>query len=137
MGSDFANPSIQKVGTKLKKKINDVTKAHNDVIFSIRLSTEAAAEPDSTVSSRDAGSSQVVQPQVANIYHLETEQLQHVLGSWQVFVTTWLNNCKRELPFTTVSYEFIAGYKCSSEFTFEQEKQYFVNSSSSSHSMIM
>ena len=36
-----------------------------------------------------------------------------------------------------VSYEVIAGYRCSSMFTFEQEKQYFVNSSFSFHSMIM
>ena len=36
-----------------------------------------------------------------------------------------------------VSYEVIAGYRCSSKFTFEQEKQYFVNSSFSFHSMIM
>ena len=33
-------------------------------------------------------------------------------------------------------YEVIAGYKCSSEFTFEQEKQFFVNSSFSFRSMI-
>ena len=37
--------------------------------------------------------------------------------------------------FSTVSYEVIAGYKCSSEFTFEQEKQFFVSSSFSFHSM--
>ena len=37
-----------------------------------------------------------------------------------------LNNCERNLPFSTVPYKVIAGYKCSSEFTFEQEKQYLL-----------
>ena len=36
-----------------------------------------------------------------------------------------LNNCERKLPFPTVSYEVIAGYKCSSEFTFETRKTVF------------
>ena len=35
-----------------------------------------------------------------------------------------------------VPYEVIAGYKCSPEFTFEQEKQFFVNSSWSFRSVI-
>ena len=52
------------------------------------------------------------------------------------FLNVWLNNCERKLLFSTVSYEVIVGYKCSSEFTFEQEKQFFVNISFSFHSMI-
>ena len=42
----------------------------------------------------------------------------------------WLNNCERKLSFSIVSYEVIF-----SEFTFEQYKQYFVNSSFIFHSM--
>ena len=58
------------------------------------------------------------------------------ITSGRFFVNVWLNNCERKLPFPTVSEEVTAGYKCSSEFTFEQEKQFFVNSSFSFHSMI-
>ena len=69
-------------------------------------------------------------PNIGNMQHFRNAT------SGRFFVDMWLNNCERKLPFATVSLEVIAGYKCSSEFTFEQEKQFFVNSSSSFHSMI-
>ena len=69
-------------------------------------------------------------PKIGNMQHFRTAT------SSRLFVNMWLNNCERKLPFATVSYKVIACYKCSSEFTFEQEKQFFVNSFFSFHSMI-